>query len=226
MPENRRNSLNIREQNNKIWIENLSEISVTDVMATINLLEKGSLVRAVAATNMNKHSSRSHAIFTITLEHARGKENNLIRSKSKFHLVDLAGSERLSRTKSEGSRLTEGININKSLYVLCNVISVLNEDKGNHVPYRENKLTRLLQDSIGGNSHTLMLACIDPDHSNMMESLNTLNYANLARNVKNNPIVNIDLEAVELQALKQQLQEQKDHIFQQTDGACFTKSTL
>ena len=164
MPENRRNSLNIREQNNKIWIENLSEISVTDVMATINLLEKGSLVRAVAVTDMNKHSSRSHAIFTITLQQNRGTENNLIRSKSKFHLVDLAGPEKQSKTKSEG------ININKGLYVLGKLISVLNEDKGKHVPYRENKLTRMLQDSIGGNSHTLMLACINPADYNMMES--------------------------------------------------------
>ena len=220
--------LNIREENNTIRVVGLSEISVTNAMTTIQLLEKGSSLRVVGGTAMNDQSSRSHAIFTITLEQTRGKENDLI--KSKFHLVDLAGSERQSKTKAEGIRLKEGININLGLLALGNVISVLGEDnplnKAKHVPYRESKLTRLLQDSLGGNSHTLMIACASPADSNMEESLNTLRYADRARKIKNKPIVNIDPQAAELQALKQQVQELKAHIFQLTGGAGFTPSTL
>ena len=129
-----------------------------------------------------------------------------------------------------GIRLKEGININLGLLALGNVISVLGEDnpmnKAKHVPYRESKLTRLLQDSLGGNSHTLMIACASPADSNMEESLNTLRYADRARKIKNKPIVNIDPQAAELQALKQQVQELKAHIFQLTGGAGFTPSTL
>lgn len=219
--------LNIREENNTIRVVGLSEISVTNAMTTIQLLEKGSSLRVVGATAMNDQSSRSHAIFTIILEQTRGKTKGLI---SKFHLVDLAGSERQSKTKAEGIRLKEGININLGLLALGNVISVLGEDnpmnKAKHVPYRESKLTRLLQDSLGGNSHTLMIACASPADSNMEESLNTLRYADRARKIKNKPIVNIDPQAAELQALKQQVQELKAHIFQLTGGAGFTPSTL
>ena len=169
--------LNIREENNTIKVVNLSEIQVNSAMTTIQLLEKGSSLRVVGGTAMNDQSSRSHAIFTITLEQIRG-ENDLI--KSKFHLVDLAGSERQSKTKAEGIRLKEGININLGLLALRKVISVLGENnptnKVKHVPYRDKKLTRLLQDSLGGNSHTLMIACVSPADSNMEESLNKLNY--------------------------------------------------
>jgi microcompartment protein CcmL/EutN len=183
--------LNIREENNTIKVVNLSEIQVNSAMTTIQLLEKGSSLRVVGGTAMNDQSSRSHAIFTITLEQIRG-ENDLI--KSKFHLVDLAGSERQSKTKAEGIRLKEGININKGLLALGNVISVLGEDnptnKVKHVPYRESKLTRLLQDSLGGNSHTLMIACVSPGDSSMEQSLNTLRYVDRARKIKNKPVVN------------------------------------
>ena len=141
--------LNIREENNTIRVVNLAEITIKSAIETVRLLEKGSSLRMVGGTAMNDQSSRSHAIFTITLEQSRGGENDLI--KSKFHLVDLAGSERQSKTKAEGIRLKEGININLGLLALGNVISVLGEDnptnKSKHVPYRESKLTRLLQAS-------------------------------------------------------------------------------
>ena len=217
--------LNIREENNTIKVVNLSEIQVYSAMTTIQLLEKGSSLRVVGGTAMNDQSSRSHAIFTITLEQIRG-ENELI--KSKFHLVDLAGSERQSKTKAEGIRLKEGININLGLLALGNVISVLGEDnpmnKVKHVPYRESKLTRLLQDSLGGNSHTLMIACVSPADSNMEESLNTLRYADRARKIKNKPIVNIDPQAAEVANLRQQVIELKAHILQLTGGAGYTPS--
>lgn len=211
--------LNIREENNSIRVTNLSEIAVNNALATIQLLEKGSSMRVVGGTAMNDQSSRSHAIFTISLEqiHTSTEEVPLPASngatassmiKSKFHLVDLAGSERQSKTKAEGLRLKEGININLGLLALGNVISVLGEESANgprHVPYRESKLTRLLQDSLGGNSHTVMIACVSPADSNMEETLNTLRYADRARKIKNKPIVNVDPQAAELVLLRQQV---------------------
>ena len=151
--------------------------------------------RATAATGMNHRSSRSHAIFTIHVER-RGAEGGVTRSK--MHLVDLAGSERAKRTKAEGARLKEGIQINKGLLALGNVISALGDDKrrfaGGHVPYRDSKLTRLLQDSLGGNSRTVMVACISPADANLDETLNTLKYANRARNIVNKATVGVETD--------------------------------
>ena len=113
---------------------------------------------------------------------------------AKFHFVDLAGSERAKKTGAIGATLKEGININKSLLVLGNVISALSDEgkKGNFVPYRDSKLTRILQDSLGGNSRTSMIACVSPAESNFDETLNTLKYASRARKIKNKPKVNRD----------------------------------
>lgn len=113
---------------------------------------------------------------------------------AKFHFVDLAGSERAKRTGATGATLKEGISINKGLLALGNVISALTEDakKNAHVPYRDSKLTRILQDSLGGNSRTSMIACVSPAEVNFEETLNTLKYASRARNIKNKPIVNRD----------------------------------
>ena len=172
-------------------------------------------MRMTGGTAMNEQSSRSHAIFTITLEQAKG-ENDLVMSK--FHIVDLAGSERQSKTKADGIRLREGININLGLLALGNVISVLGEDNIKHVPYRESKLTRLLQDSLGGNSHTLMVACASPADSNMEETLNTLRYADRARKIKNKPIINIDPQIAEMNNLREQVQFLKNQILQLTGG--------
>jgi len=214
--------LNIREENNQIKVVNLSEVTVNNATTTKDLLEKGSALRAVGGTAMNDQSSRSHAIFTIGLEQLNEKNNNHL-IKSKFHLVDLAGSERQSKTKAEGLRLREGININLGLLALGNVISVLGDEntsgtKAKHVPYRESKLTRLLQDSLGGNSHTLMIACVSPADSNMEETLNTLRYADRARKIKNKPVVNIDPAQAELQALRQQVIDLKAQLFRITGG--------
>ena len=114
---------------------------------------------------------------------------------AKFHFVDLAGSERAKKTGATGSVLKEGININKSLLALGNVISSLTDTSkagGMHVPYRDSKLTRILQDSLGGNSRTSMIACCSPAETNYEETLNTLKYASRARNIKNKPVVNRD----------------------------------
>ena len=127
--------------------------------------------------------------------------------KCKFHFVDLAGSERAKRTGAKGLRLKEGIDINKGLLVLGNVISALGgEQKKSHVPYRDSKLTRLLQDSLGGNSKTVMLCCVSPADANYNESLNAVRYANRARNIKNKPVINIDPTSLLISELRNQLQ--------------------
>ncbi|KAJ1980549.1 hypothetical protein H4R34_002420 [Dimargaris verticillata] len=166
-------------------------------------------------------SSRSHAIFSIQLWQKRPippssedspnatptlQPNALV---SKFHFVDLAGSERIKRTNAIGDRVKEGISINAGLLALGNVISALGDEsrKSSHIPYRDSKLTRLLQDSLGGNSQTLMLACISPSELNMAETISTLHYANRARNIKNRVEVNFDRSesAVDVNMLRMEI---------------------
>ncbi|XP_071384275.1 chromosome-associated kinesin KIF4-like isoform X1 [Centroberyx affinis] len=202
-------SLSIREDPKEgIKIVGLTEKEVLSAQEMVGCLELGNSARTVGSTAMNAASSRSHAIFTITLEQRRGtdKSDSVV---SKLHLVDLAGSERQKKTKAEGDRLKEGISINRGLLSLGNVISALGDEskKSTFVPYRDSKLTRLLQDSLGGNSHTLMIACISPADSNIEETINTLRYADRARKIKNKPIVNVDPRAAETMRLKQQVQE-------------------
>ncbi|XP_051257827.1 kinesin family member 4 [Dicentrarchus labrax] len=201
--------LSIREDpKDGIKIVGLTERRVFSAQEMVGCLELGNSARTVGSTAMNAASSRSHAIFTITLEQRRGKDK-VDSVVSKLHLVDLAGSERQKKTKAEGDRLKEGISINRGLLSLGNVISALGDEskKNAFVPYRDSKLTRLLQDSLGGNSHTLMIACISPADSNMEETINTLRYADRARKIKNKPIVNVDPRAAEMNRLKQQVQE-------------------
>ncbi|KAJ1672069.1 Kinesin-like protein kif21b, partial [Spiromyces aspiralis] len=175
-------------------------------------------------------SSRSHAIFTLTLRQIRPLVTGVPSGKgageptgtcpatttlvSKIHFVDLAGSERIKRTQAVGNRVKEGISINAGLLALGNVISALGDPlrKATHVPYRNSKLTRLLQDSLGGNSQTLMLACVSPSELNFAETLNTLRYANRARNIRNKVAINIDTKegsgrehAVEIGKLKAEI---------------------
>jgi hypothetical protein len=128
---------------------------------------------------------------------------------AKFHFVDLAGSERLKRTGATGHRAKEGICINRGLLALGNVISALGDKdkRGCHVPYRDSKLTRLLQDSLGGNSRTLMIACISPSDRDFMETLNTLRYSNRARNIKNRVIVNQDRTSKQIAELKAEIEK-------------------
>ena len=128
---------------------------------------------------------------------------------AKFHFVDLAGSERLKRTGATGDRAKESISINCGLLALGNVISALGDltKKASHVPYRDSKLTRLLQDSLGGNSQTVMIACISPSDTDFMETLNTLKYANRARNIKNRVTVNQDKTSKTINLLRLEIQQ-------------------
>ncbi|CAN1340977.1 Kinesin-like protein KIN-4C [Linum perenne] len=170
-------------------------------------LSKGSLARATASTNMNNQSSRSHAIFTISMEQKKitlssnGVNNDDMCDdilRAKLHLVDLAGSERAKRTGADGLRFKEGIHINKGLLALGNVISALGDEKkrkeGGH-------------DSLGGNSKTVMIACVSPADTNAEETLNTLKYANRARNIQNKAVINRDPNAVQLQRMRSQIEQ-------------------
>ncbi|KAL8154034.1 hypothetical protein V2J09_011794 [Rumex salicifolius] len=214
--------IQIRESSNGvITLAGSTEVAIKSLKEMAACLEQGSLSRATGSTNMNHQSSRSHAIFTISLEQMRKLNSDLPVDDSfndsmgeeylcaKLHLVDLAGSERAKRTGSDGMRFKEGVHINKGLLALGNVISALGDEKkrkeGAHVPYRDSKLTRLLQDSLGGNSRTVMIACISPADINAEETLNTLKYANRARNIQNKPVVNRDPASSEMIKMRQQL---------------------
>nr|XP_032800876.1 chromosome-associated kinesin KIF4A-like [Petromyzon marinus]XP_032800877.1 chromosome-associated kinesin KIF4A-like [Petromyzon marinus] len=219
--------LSVREDPKEgIKICGLTERVVASVEDMVRCLEQGNLARTVGATAMNAQSSRSHAIFTIAIEQ-RGKEDRESHCRSKLHLVDLAGSERAKRTKAEGDRLREGITINRGLLALGNVISALGEEGAgrrnhHHVPYRDSRLTRLLQDSLGGNSLTLMVACVSPADSNLEETLNTLRYADRARKIKNKPVVNRDPSTAELQMLRKQVQQLQVQLLQARGGGIAT----
>ncbi|RIB19736.1 P-loop containing nucleoside triphosphate hydrolase protein [Gigaspora rosea] len=215
-----------------LW-SGLQEIKVNSADEVMGHLSRGSSNRQVGATDMNQKSSRSHAIFSVTMIQHKFMSNTGGGSRSmtpeipelksgirppsrsssrlsnkrsddgsgewtsvtsKFHFVDLAGSERLKKTGTVGDRVKEGISINSGLLALGNVISALGDiskaKQITHIPYRDSKLTRLLQDSLGGNAQTLMIACVSGAEYNLDETVNTLKYANRARNIKNSAFVN------------------------------------
>ncbi|KAI9314976.1 hypothetical protein BX666DRAFT_2113761 [Dichotomocladium elegans] len=190
------NDITIREDTSgNIYWSGVREEPCKSPKELLGFLAKGSLGRTTGSTDMNAVSSRSHAIFSVILKQQVPDEENDEEQKtivSKFHFVDLAGSERLKRTNAQGDRAKEGIAINSGLLALGNVISALGDEsrRSTHVPYRDSKLTRLLQDSLGGNSQTLMLACVSPSDTNFVETLSTLKYANRARNIKNRVTIN------------------------------------
>ncbi|GFG32670.1 hypothetical protein Cfor_12769 [Coptotermes formosanus] len=218
----RKCAVDIREDGKVIRIPGLTEIEVSSVDDTTRCLMQGSSCRATGATAMNTQSSRSHAIFTVTV-HQQSREDENLSMTSKFHLVDLAGSERSKKTKTCGERFKEGVDINRGLLALGNVISALGEEghQKSYISYRDSKLTRLLQDSLGGNSITLMIACVSPADYNLEETLSTLRYADRARRIKNKPIVNQDPQAAEIARLKQQIQELRLELLTQAgSGGC------
>uniref|UniRef100_A0AAQ5X0S7 Kinesin motor domain-containing protein n=1 Tax=Amphiprion ocellaris TaxID=80972 RepID=A0AAQ5X0S7_AMPOC len=224
-PESRSRKSNIKiheDASGSIYTTGVTSRLVHSEEELLQCLKLGALSRTTASTQMNAQSSRSHAIFTIHLCQMRvcqqpqmlnGVDSSPIAQPgfetlmAKFHFVDLAGSERLKRTGATGERAREGISINCGLLALGNVISALGDQtkKGGHVPYRDSKLTRLLQDSLGGNSRTVMIACVSPSDRDFMETLNTLKYANRARNIKNKVVVNQDKTSQQISALRAEI---------------------
>ncbi|KAM3859056.1 kinesin-like protein KIF21A [Diretmus argenteus] len=226
--EARKQKSNIKiheDANGGIYTVGVTTRTVTSEAEMMQCLKLGALSRTTASTQMNVQSSRSHAIFTIHLCQVRvctpdnndnETDNRLTNSSeinefetltAKFHFVDLAGSERLKRTGATGDRAKEGISINCGLLALGNVISALGDrsKRSTHVPYRDSKLTRLLQDSLGGNRSTVMIACISPSDRDFMETLNTLKYANRARNIKNKVVVNQDRASQQISTLRTEI---------------------
>lgn len=191
-----------------------------------HVLQTGKKNRSVGATLMNATSSRSHAIFTVVVESADGGKIRV----GKLNLVDLAGSERQTKTGATGDRLKEATKINLSLTALGNVISSLVDGNSTHIPYRDSKLTRLLQNSLGGNAKTVMCANCGPADYNFDETLSTLRYANRAKNIKNKPKINEDPKDAmmreyqdEIRRLKDQLEATQRGVFiDDVDGAGFS----
>lgn len=193
-----------------VFVRNLTDTVVHNALDLQSVLDKGLMNRTIGATLMNDTSSRSHSIFSITVEMSTTDENGKEHIRvGKLNLVDLAGSERQKKTGATGQQLKEGTKINLSLSALGNVISALSEGRGKHVPYRDSKLTRLLQDSLGGNTKTLMVAAISPADYNYEETLSTLRYANRAKNIQNRPKVNEDPKDAQLRAYKDEIDRLK-----------------
>ncbi|XP_027623918.1 kinesin-like protein KIF21A [Tupaia chinensis] len=225
--KNKKSNIRIHEDSTGgIYTVGVTTRTVNTESEMMQCLKLGALSRTTASTQMNVQSSRSHAIFTIHVCQTRvcspidaenATDNKMISESSqmnefetltaKFHFVDLAGSERLKRTGATGERAREGISINCGLLALGNVISALGDKskRATHVPYRDSKLTRLLQDSLGGNSQTIMIACVSPSDRDFMETLNTLKYANRARNIKNKVMVNQDRASQQINALRSEI---------------------
>ena len=200
-----RGNLQVREDRCGVFVEGLSEWVVNSATNIYYFMKQGAKYRATASTKLNDISSRSHAIFSITIEQRDGKKVKA----AKLNLVDLAGSERLSIRGAGGKRLEECKKINRSLSALGNVIAAL-ADNRTHIPYRDSKLTRLLKDSLGGNCKTVMLVMISPSIQSINESLSSLNFANRAKSVRNVLQVNED----KLETMHDIIQKLKDEKWQ------------
>ena len=187
------NRLDLRDKDTGVYVKDLSTFVVKSPEDMMKIFNEGTVNRHVASTNMNEHSSRSHSVFTITVESsemdARGESHIKV---GKLNVVDLAGSERQSKTGATGDRLKEATKINLSLSTLCHVISSLTDSKCTYIPYRDSKLTRILQDSLGGNTKTMMIANLGPADYNTDETLSTLRYASRAKHIQNKPRINED----------------------------------
>ncbi|KAG9352881.1 hypothetical protein JZ751_017457 [Albula glossodonta] len=202
-----------------VYVRDLSMHTVHSVRECERIMEQGWKNRSVGYTLMNKDSSRSHSIFTIHLEICNtdvAGEDHL--RAGKLNLVDLAGSERQSKTGATGERLREATKINLSLSALGNVISALVDGRSKHIPYRDSKLTRLLQDSLGGNTRTLMVACLSPADNNYEESLSTLRYANRAKSIQNRPRINEDPKDALLREYQEEIKQLRALISGQLGG--------
>ncbi|KAF2458606.1 kinesin [Lineolata rhizophorae] len=194
------------EKNRGVYVKGLLEIYVSSVQEVYEVMRRGGMARAVAATNMNQESSRSHSIFVITVTQ-KNVETGSAKSGQLF-LVDLAGSEKVGKTGASGQTLEEAKKINKSLSALGMVINSLTDGKSTHIPYRDSKLTRILQESLGGNSRTTLIINCSPSSYNDAETVSTLRFGVRAKAIKNKAKVNAELSPTELKALLKKAQTQ------------------
>ncbi|XP_077055013.1 kinesin-like protein KIF1A isoform X9 [Siphateles boraxobius] len=232
---NPKNKGNLRVREHPLlgpYVEDLSKLAVTSYNDIQDLMDSGNKARTVAATNMNETSSRSHAVFNIIFTQKRhdSETDNTSEKVSKISLVDLAGSERADSTGAKGTRLKEGANINKSLTTLGKVISALAEvDSGlnknkkkkkveNFIPYRDSVLTWLLRENLGGNSRTAMVAALSPADINYDETLSTLRYADRAKQIRCNAVINEDPNNRLVRELKEEVGRLKDLLYAQGLG--------
>ncbi|XP_038134156.1 kinesin-like protein KIF1C isoform X2 [Cyprinodon tularosa] len=205
------------------YVEDLSKLAVTGLTDIRELMDEGNKARTVAATNMNETSSRSHAVFTIVFTQKRRDQMTSLDTEkvSKISLVDLAGSERADSSGAKGTRLKEGANINKSLTTLGKVISALAEMQSNKkrksdfIPYRDSVLTWLLKENLGGNSRTAMIAALSPADINYEETLSTLRYADRAKQIRCNAVINEDPNAKLIRELKSEVDRLRNLLFSQ-----------
>uniref|UniRef100_A0AAZ3SM28 plus-end-directed kinesin ATPase n=1 Tax=Oncorhynchus tshawytscha TaxID=74940 RepID=A0AAZ3SM28_ONCTS len=226
---NPKNKGNLRVREHPLmgpYVEDLSKLAVTSYNDIQDLMDSGNKARTVAATNMNETSSRSHAVFNIIFTQKRldAETDNTSEKVSKISLVDLAGSERADSTGAKGTRLKEGANINKSLTTLGKVISALaevNKKKKkveSHIPYRDSVLTWLLRENLGGNSRTAMVAALSPADINYDETLSTLRYADRAKQIRCNAVINEDPNNRLVRELKEEVGRLRDLLLSQGLG--------
>ncbi|XP_073332275.1 kinesin-like protein KIF1A isoform X3 [Pagrus major] len=240
---NPKNKGNLRVREHPLmgpYVEDLSKLAVTSYNDIQDLMDSGNKARTVAATNMNETSSRSHAVFNIIFTQKRhdAESDNTSEKVSKISLVDLAGSERADSTGAKGTRLKEGANINKSLTTLGKVISALAEvDSGSnknkkkkkvesHIPYRDSVLTWLLRENLGGNSRTAMVAALSPADINYDETLSTLRYADRAKQIRCNAVINEDPNNRLVRELKEEVSRLKDLLYAQGLGDIIETHTV
>ncbi|XP_062271522.1 kinesin heavy chain [Scomber scombrus] len=187
-------NLSVHEDKHRVpYVKGCTERFVTSPGEVMDVIDEGKANRHVAVTNMNEHSSRSHSIFLLNIKQENVETEQKL--SGKLYLVDLAGSEKVSKTGAEGAVLDEAKNINKSLSALGNVISALAEGTKSHVPYRDSKMTRILQDSLGGNCRTTMFICCSPSSYNDAETKSTLMFGQRAKTIRNTVSVNLELTA-------------------------------